>query len=118
VNTVPWVAPSGNSNSNPSSAPTSRPASTGPRGGASGGDMFPALPPAPKPQSTIFGYGSGMVRRDGLGGSGKAPSSSPWGSNGGSAAVSEAEGAEDDGEVGKGKKKGNKGKKQVLMNWG
>ena len=82
--------------------------------------MFPALPPAPKPQSSIFGYGSGMVRRDGLGGSGKAPSASPWGaggSNGGSGAASEAEGP-DEGEAGKGKKKGNKGKKQVLMNWG
>jgi hypothetical protein len=57
-----------------------------------------------------------MVRRDGLGGSGKAVSSSPWGaggSNGGSGAASEVE----EGEV-KGKKKGNKGKKQVLMNWG
>jgi hypothetical protein len=116
VNTVPWT-PSSAAASNPSSAPTSRPASTGPaRGGvARGTDMFPALPPAPKPQSTIFGYGSGMVRRDGLGGSGKAPSS-PWGA-GGSGAASEFEGA-DQGEGGKGKKKGNKGKKQVIMNWG
>ena len=83
--------------------------------------MFPALPPAPKPQSTIFGYGTGMVRRDGLGGSGKVPSTSPWGaggSNGGSGAASEVEGAEGEAEGGKGKKKGNKGKKQVLMNWG
>lgn len=121
VNTVPWVAPSSAPNSNPSSAPTSRPASTAPtRGNRGGSDMFPALPPAPKPQSTIFGYGSGMVRRDGLGGPGKAPSSSPWGaggSNGGSAGASEAEGTEE-GDGGKGKKKGNKGKKQVLMNWG
>lgn len=123
VNTVPWIAPSSAPSSNPPSASTSRPASRGPaRGGMarSGGDMFPALPPAPKPQSSIFGYGSGMVRRDGLGGSGKAPSASPWGaggSNGGSGAASEVEGP-DEGEAGKGKKKGNKGKKQVLMNWG
>ena len=124
VSTVPWVAPSSTPSSNPNSAPTSRPASTGPaRGGmARGGvDMFPALPPAPKPQSTIFGYGTGMVRRDGLGGSGKVPRTSPWGaggSNGGSGAASEVEGAEGEAEGGKGKKKGNKGKKQVLMNWG
>ena len=61
-----------------------------------------------------------MVRRDGLGGSSKAPSSSPWGvggSHSGSGAASEVEGAEE-GETGKGRKKGNKGKKQVLMNWG
>ncbi|KAG0650797.1 RING-type E3 ubiquitin transferase hel2 [Hyphodiscus hymeniophilus] len=116
VNTIPW-APSSAVSSTPNSTPTSRPASTGP-GRGRGTDMFPALPPAPKPQSTIFGYGSGMVRRDGLGGSGKAPSS-PWGasgSNGGSGAASEAEGGAED--AGKGKKKGNKGKKQVLMNWG
>lgn len=124
VNTVPWAPTSSAPSSNPSSAPTSRPASTGPaRGGMARGrgtDMFPALPPAPKPQSTIFGYGSGMVRRDGLGGSGKAPSS-PWGasgSNGGSGAASEVEGGPDEGDIGKGKKKGNKGKKQVIMNWG
>ena len=80
--------------------------------------MFPALPPAPKPQSTIFGYGSGMVRRDGLGGSGKAPSS-PWGASGGSGPASEVEAdGEAAGQGQQGKKKGNKGKKQVLMNWG
>ena len=118
VNTVPWRphSPSAAS-SNPSSAPTSRPASTGP-GRGRGTDMFPALPPAPKPQSSIFGYGSGMVRRDGRGGSGKAPSS-PWGgggSHGQSSTTSEVEGAGD--ETGKGKKRGNKGKKQVIVNWG
>jgi hypothetical protein len=82
--------------------------------------MFPALPPAPKPQSTIFGYGSGIVRRDGLGGPGKAPISA-WGaggSNGGSGTASDVEGVAEEGDAGKSKKKGNKGKKQVLMNWG
>ena len=38
-----------------------------------------------------------------------------WGNGGVSAAVEESE---EVGESGKGKKKGNKGKKQILMNWG
>ena len=58
-----------------------------------------------------------MVRRDGLGGS-KAASASPWGPSATSSdAVSEVEGGDEE-QVGKGKKKGNKGKKQVIMNWG
>ncbi|KAF8853807.1 hypothetical protein BDZ45DRAFT_706821 [Acephala macrosclerotiorum] len=120
VSTTPWVPPPvTTSNSNPSSArptpPTSRPAS---RSVAKGGDAFPALPPAAKPQSTIMGYGNGrMVRRD-LGNN-PVTTASPWGppsASDGSAsidAVAEAEEAN-----GKGKKKGNKNKKQVLMNWG
>lgn len=115
VSTVPWV-PSANSagNSAPGSArptpPSSRPASRGPVRGP-GGDAFPALPPAAKPQSTIFGPGArGMVRRDG----GRAPASNPWGpQEEESSAVAEAE----DEDVGKAKRKGNKGKK-VLVAWG
>lgn len=108
VTTTPWVPTP--TSSNPSSArptpPTSRPASR-----AQGGDMFPALPPAPKPQSTIFGYGRGMVRRD---------HGTPvnhgfsWGQNGGASEDQKVE----DGEESGGKKKGNKGKKQVLLAWG
>jgi len=121
ITTTPWVGPvAGTARSGGNSArvtprptpPTSRPASraTGGRGGggATGGE-FPALPPAPKPVSTIFGYGRGMVRRD----TGNAPSASAWG--GGAAAegsVVEEEGQE--------RRKGNrnKGKKQVLVQWG
>ena len=75
IQTRPWVAPtsavaSGSNSARASPRPTpppSRPISramggTGQRG-ATGGD-FPSLPPAPKPVSTIFGYGRGMVRRD------------------------------------------------------
>jgi hypothetical protein len=118
ITTIPWVPSNSNSNSNSaaSSAPTSRPVSRGPpRGGT---DMFPALPPAPKPQSTIFGYGRGMVRRDGLGGS-STPTGSAWDAGGESASTNKVEGGDGEGDSGaKGKKKGNKGKKQVLMNWG
>lgn len=74
--------------------------------------MFPALPPAAKPQSTIFGYGNGMVRRDGARG---ASSSNPWGPQSEAEAGKDAE-AEEEG-AGKGKRKGNKGKK-VLVAWG
>lgn len=110
-----WANPSSAASSGPSSArptpPTSRPASRGPgKALAAGSDAFPALPPAAKPQSTIFGYGTGMVKRD----SGKAPVNA-WG-GGGSAEASSPAGDGDDGiQI---KRKGNKGKKQVLMNWG
>ena len=119
VTTVPWVASSSAPSSNPPSAPPSRPASTAPGRGraAAGGDAFPALPPAKKPQSTIFGYGSGMVRRDA--GRGSA-SSFAWGggaANGYGNGSAETTVIEEEGKQ-NGKKKGNKGKKQVLMNWG
>jgi E3 ubiquitin-protein ligase ZNF598 len=51
-----------------------------------------------------------MVRRDG-----GAAVASAWGNGGASTPLVEE--GEEAGE-GKGKKKGNKGKKQVLMNWG
>lgn len=118
VTTTPWVPPAGPSNTNSNRStprptpPPSRPASrvAGGRGGASGGE-FPALPAAPKPVSTIFGYGRGMVRRDTGGPSGA--SGSAW-SGGASGSGEEARGEEEHG----GKKKGNKGKKQVLVAWG
>lgn len=116
ITTIPWSPNS----SAPTSAPTSRPPSTVPsrgRNGASAGsDAFPALPPAKKPQTTIFGYGSGnLVRRD----VGRGTSSFSWGAEGsGAGASANASGEEVEEESGKGKKRGNKGKKQVLMNWG
>jgi hypothetical protein len=109
-NKVSWVPQSSSAqNSNPASArptpPTSRPASRN-----IGGDAFPALPPAAKPQSTIFGYGRGMVRRD-VGGS--SSGASAWGPQ----PIESQEVEEEEPEVGKGKRKGNKGKK-VLVAWG
>ncbi|TVY41492.1 E3 ubiquitin-protein ligase hel2 [Lachnellula cervina] len=113
VSTTSWVPQASTSAS--SSAPTSRSASTAPpsRAGRGANDAFPSLPRAPKPQTSLFGYGSGMVRRDGGAGSGGnawSPSPTP--------AESEVEGEAGEG-AGRaaGKKKGNKGKKQVLNLW-
>jgi len=125
INTVPWAPPTSSSNpsSAPASAPVSAPTSRTPSRAATarGSDVFPALPPATKPQSTIFGYGTGAVRRNVVGGN---PSSFAWGQSNGngntaesSAAASENEGFENAGLGQGGKKKGNKGKKQVLK-WG
>ena len=88
-------------------------------------EAFPALPAAARPTSTVFspGYSGPGVRRDksgtstpvnawanGLGGNGQVS-----GSASASAGASEAE--VEDTSVG-GKKKGNKGKKQMLFQWG
>lgn len=74
-------------------------------------DAFPALPVAPKPTTTIWGYGSGRgVRRD----YGHAESSFQWGASP-SAAPGPMPAVEEEG-AGKGKK-GKKGKK-VLVQWG
>lgn len=87
---------------------------------AAGGDAFPALPAAPKPTTTIFGYGTGRgVRRD----YGHADSGFQWGGAGGAAAPAADEEAPDEAHEGagagngKGKKGGKKGKK-VLVQWG
>lgn len=81
-----------------------------------GEDNFPALPAAPKPVTSLYGYGRGSVRRD-------------WGANrdtgfswgGGSsqqaASGNNTEREEEDGGEGGGKKKGKKGKK-VFVAWG
>jgi len=118
ITTKPW-APTPVS-SQPSSArptpPTSRPASRATRGGnAAGGPDFPSLPPAAKPQTTIFGYGRGAVRRDGWGNSGPA-SPHVWGQSGAGKDDEKSTGADDEGESAGGKK-GKKGKK-VLVAWG
>ncbi|KAF7919423.1 uncharacterized protein EAE98_009263 [Botrytis deweyae] len=115
ITTTPWVAPTPatSSSSAPPSAPSSRAPSRAQVRNGKDTSAFPALPPAAKPQSTIFGYGTGMVRRD-MGG---RPVATAWGAgNGeGSSGTGDAESA-DAGQGGR--KKGNKGKKQVLMNWG
>lgn len=82
-------------------------------------DAFPSLPPAAKPLTTIFGYGTGAVRRD-VGGRNTGFS---WGStstNSAAAGSSTAGGpggsADAENETGgKGKKKK---KKQILAQWG
>lgn len=119
VTTIPWTQPSSAPSSNPSSTPNSRPASTAPgasRGGAKiAADAFPSLPAAQKPQMTLFGYGNGRaVIRD----PGKQAPGNAWGAGGAASQEEEENRTEDAEESGKGKKKGNKGKKQVLMNWG
>ncbi|KAI8628070.1 hypothetical protein F5Y19DRAFT_152059 [Xylariaceae sp. FL1651] len=112
----PALPPSGGSASRPSSAAlwggtTSSPAPAKPATGTNREEAFPALPAAPKPTTTIFGYGTGSVRRDA---GGSRATGFSWGSanEGTSASVGEEE---DSG--GKGKK-GNKGRKKVLVQWG
>ncbi len=130
-----------NSNSNNSNAP-SRSSSSSALWGTSSGtqqsqaraaratttaatreDAFPALPAAPKPTTSILGYGTGNLRRD-PGGSRNTGFS--WGSSSGQAGdddgAGEGEGNDNDdnnngGGAGKGKK-GNKGRKKVLVQWG
>ncbi|CAM1512008.1 Fc.00g095210.m01.CDS01 [Cosmosporella sp. VM-42] len=76
-------------------------------------DLFPALPAAPKPTTTIFGYGNGRgVRRD----YGHRETGFQWG---GSATPPAAEEQAEDTDEASGKgKKGKKAKKQVLVQWG
>ncbi|KAK0648902.1 hypothetical protein B0T16DRAFT_409057 [Cercophora newfieldiana] len=102
-----------------SSTPRAPAASSGARrtgGGAapstSSQEAFPALPAAPKPTTTIFGYGRGFVRRD-IGNNRDTGFS--WGA-GGSGSNDAANTTEPEAEpsTGKGKKK----KKQVLAQWG
>lgn len=89
---------------------------------ARGEDAFPALPAAPKPTTSILGYGSGNLRRD-LGGNRDTGFSwSGSSSSGGQQQQQQQQqmGEEEDGEgAGGGKgKKGNKGRKKVLVQWG
>jgi E3 ubiquitin-protein ligase ZNF598 len=100
-----------------SSGTQSNPSTSSPRN-ANSEDAFPALPAAPKPLTTIFGYGTGSVRRD-LGGNRNTGFS--WGASGSVPASSGNSEREEDENAGDGagkKKKGNKGKKQVLVQWG
>ncbi|KAI0021710.1 hypothetical protein F4780DRAFT_277004 [Xylariomycetidae sp. FL0641] len=76
-------------------------------------EAFPALPAAPKPTTTIFGYGTGAVRRDGGGSRGTGFS---WGNSGETSAAASG-GTDEVGGSGTGKK-GNKGRKKVLVQWG
>lgn len=88
-----WVASAAGASSTPKRVP--------------GEDAFPALPAAPKPVTSLYGYGRGSVRRDW---GQNADTGFSWGGSGDAGAKEEEEE-----EVGK-KKKG-KGKK-VLVQWG
>ncbi|KAI1370970.1 hypothetical protein F4677DRAFT_326454 [Hypoxylon crocopeplum] len=118
----PALPPSGTSTNSTNTARPSWSSSGGaqaparPSKPANRDEAFPALPSAPKPTTTIFGYGTGRgVRRD-AGASRNTGFS--WGaSNGGPSTPGDD--AEEDGseQVTKGKK-GNKGRKKVLVQWG
>jgi hypothetical protein len=120
VGATPWTTPS--SSSQPTSRTTSEaPPSSRTTAAQSSTEAFPALPAAKQPTTTIFGYGSGAMRRYG-----NAPSSSNvWsggvgsGNTSGTASENEGEGVgEGSGGTGGGKRKGNKNKKQMLFQWG
>lgn len=111
-------------NTAPRSSVTTAAQRAGGGGGGGGGgsrtnngeDAFPALPAAPKPMTTIFGYGRGMVRRD----VGNQDTGFNW--NAGASGSADAAGASSGGEPAEGEGGGGKGKKknkkQVLVQWG
>ncbi|KAK4192360.1 E3 ubiquitin-protein ligase hel2 [Podospora australis] len=131
-----WIGgSSANSNSRSGASappPTSRPAGSVAGVGAPGArrpaavnsqDAFPALPAAPKPKTTIFGYGRGAVRRDfGQPASTGFSWSGGGGSSGAAGSGSAGDGAGDGDIDGSGQQQqgGNKkkNKKQVLAHWG
>lgn len=77
-------------------------------------EAFPALPAAPKPTTTIFGYGTGSVRRDAAG---SRDTGFAWGTAGEGSGAG-GDNTEDGGEGSTKGKKGNKGRKKVLVQWG
>jgi hypothetical protein len=100
-----WTTPTPTSSSTTLNRPRPTPRPTGE-------DAFPALPNAPKPTTTIFGYGNGRaVRRD----YGNRDTGFNWGTGSGPSTPAGEETADD--EAG-GKKKGNKKGKKVLVQWG
>ncbi|PHH78811.1 hypothetical protein CDD82_2838 [Ophiocordyceps australis] len=77
-------------------------------------EAFPALPAAPKPTTTIFGYGSGRgVRRD----YGNTDTGFSWGSGSSSAAAAAPQADETEAEDKKPRRGGKRGKR-VLVQWG
>ncbi|OBW64177.1 MAG: hypothetical protein AUREO_057560 [Aureobasidium pullulans] len=106
-------------NSAPASArPTPQPSRSGTPSNSKppgrGGDIFPSLPKAQKPTSTVFspGYTGAGVRRVNAPG----PSNVAWGS-GSSSNVQSPPAVEESPEQ-RTVRKGKQGKKQVLFNWG
>lgn len=114
--TPQWGRSSAVANSATSTQPSSRSRAPG-ASNVTSAEAFPALPAAAKPTSTIFGYGTGAVRRD----VGRSTAVNVW-SNGTSSdanAINEASNsAAELEEEGKGKKKGKGNKKMTLYQWG
>lgn len=113
---TPWASSSGASSARASPLPSRNVSSTAlNKKPAPAADAFPALPAAPKPTSTIFspGYTGLGLRRDNSGRN--TPVSNPWaGPSGATSGPTTPAGEEE----GAGRKKGNKGKKQMLFHFG
>lgn len=111
---TPWASSSASASTRASPLPSRNASSTALSKKAPAADMFPALPAAPKPTSTIFspGYNGLGLRRDNSGRN--TPVNTAWGAGASGPTVPAA--AEE--EEGMGKKKGNKNKKQMLFHFG
>ena len=119
ANAPMWVAPSSNARSSP--AP-SRPASTKPPASTANSEAFPALPAGVRPNTLMAGLTKGSVRWNDK--TQQTAASSPWGAANDntsappvSATVAAVEGA-DAADTVNGKKKGKKGKGQLLYHFG
>ncbi|KAI9717538.1 MAG: hypothetical protein M1812_004679 [Candelaria pacifica] len=119
VGATPWATPTVSTRSSPApSRPQIKPPPPKTTTTSTSSDAFPALPAAAKPTSSIFGYGSGILRRD----NGRSTPVNAW-SNGGSASANPSAAAASENEAepdepAAGKKKGNKNKKQLLYHFG
>jgi hypothetical protein len=112
---TPWASSSGPSSTRPSPLPSRNASSTAlNKKPTAAADAFPALPAAPKPSSTIFspGYTGLGLRRDNSGRN--TPVNNPWAGHSANSGPTTPAAEED----GAGKKKGNKGKKQMLFHFG
>ncbi|MCJ1371699.1 hypothetical protein MMC20_002918 [Loxospora ochrophaea] len=116
VGATPWVT---SSSSRVLPVPP-MPASTSskPRSTTPNSDAFPALPAAPKPNTTIFGLHHGAVKWDDR--RNPYPAANPWSTSEASSAKPSATSSETEVEVDAsgGKKRGGKGKKQTLYKFG
>jgi hypothetical protein len=113
---TPWASSSAAASARTSPLPSRNPSSAAlNKKPSNAADAFPALPAAAKPTSTIFspGYTGLGLRRDNSGRN--TPLSNPWAGPSGGASGAATPAADDEGA---GKKKGNKGKKQTLFQWG
>jgi hypothetical protein len=113
---TPWASSSATTSARPSPMPSRVASSTNLNKTPTAADAFPALPAAAKPTSTIFspGYTGHGLRRDNSGRN--TPVSNPWAGPSGANSGTSTPALEDASAAGK--KKGNKGKKQTLFQWG
>jgi hypothetical protein len=113
---TPWASSSASTSARASPLPSRNASSTAlNKKPSAAADAFPALPAAPKPTSTIFspGYTGLGLRRDNSGRN--TPASNAWAGASGASSGPTTSAADDEGS---GKKKGNKGKKQMLFHFG